>query len=222
MNNKKDNHNFYQNTFNKVHASDELVRKVKSMTKDNAKRKIYTLRKVLCVAAAAVFLFVASNIVTYAATGETWIEMITVRVNFNGEDKDIDFTKRTYENGNVSYEMTIPVEDKDGKVEDYTIKLADETKEGYEYSGVDGIDAIQTYSPKLVEENGKIYLVDDDMKVKEDITEDFADGKATVTVKSALFEEHNVVYTAEGTIGDYTVKAVDSEADNAETYIDKE
>lgn len=221
MNNNKDNHNFYQNTFNKVHASDELVRKVKSMTKDNAKRKIYTLRKVLCVAAAAVFLFVASNIVTYAATGETWIEMITVNIKINGENKDMDVAKITDENGNLSYEMTIPAENKDGEMADFSFKIADETRDGYEYKGIEGIE-IQTYSPKLVEENGKIYLVDDDMKVKEDITEDFADGEATVTVESALFGEFDVVYKAEGTIDDYTVYAVDSEDSTAETYIDKE
>ena len=40
---------------------------------------------------------------------------------------------------------------------------------------------------------------------------------------NSIVEQYiDVVYTAEGTIDDYTVNAVDSEADTTETHIDKE
>ena len=80
MNKYKDNYDFYKSTFDEIHASDELLRKVKNMTEAKPKKKIYAVRKVLYVAAAVVIMLVASNAIVYAATGETWVEKIAVHV----------------------------------------------------------------------------------------------------------------------------------------------
>ncbi|MEE1061827.1 MAG: hypothetical protein UH080_08450, partial [Ruminococcus sp.] len=99
MNSKKDNYELYRNTFDKLHASDELVRKVKNMTTEKRKTKIYALRKAICVAAAAAMIFAVSNIVTFAATGETLVEMLACKIIYNGEEKELDIAKKTDENG---------------------------------------------------------------------------------------------------------------------------
>lgn len=122
---EKDNHKFYRSTFDKVHASDELVGKVKNMTKVEAKKKMYVMKKVLCIAAVVAVLFVVSNLAVYAATGESWVEMLVVCVSVNGEEMDVNVKKITDENGDVKYALPITVEgettvDEDGTTYEYT------------------------------------------------------------------------------------------------------
>lgn len=197
---KKDNYEFYRNTFDKVHASDELVRKVKNMTTTKTKTKIYTFKKVLCIAATLAVLFVVSNIVTFAATGETWVEMVTMKITYNGEEKDIEVSKTTDENGNENYAWDFELENKDGNTYEYSIDLG---------SDIDAIDKIEFIEdqPKLVEKDGKIYLTEPLFNLNKDITEDFADGEATVIVdlKGTDFTIDFVTVTVKGTVDDYTV-----------------
>lgn len=125
MKTEKDNREFYRSTFDKVHASDELVGKVKNMTKTEAKKKMFVMKKVLLIAAVIATLFVVSNLAVYAATGETWVEMLVVNVNVNGEDMDLKLKKITDENGDVRYALPIVVEgetyvDEDGKTYEYS------------------------------------------------------------------------------------------------------
>lgn len=122
---EKDNQKFYRSTFDKVHASDELVGKVKNMTKVEAKKKMYVIKKVLCIAAVVAALFAVSNFAVYAATGESWVEMLVVRVIVNGEDMDVNVKKITEENGDVKYALPITIEgettvDEDGTTYEYT------------------------------------------------------------------------------------------------------
>lgn len=191
MSNQKQNYDLYQNTFNKVHASDELVRKVKLMTKENSKTKIYALKKVLCIAAAAVFLFVASNVVAFAATGETWVEMITMKVTYNGEKKDIDIIKTTDEDGNRRYVWHDELKDKNGEVYTYEFDL------GSDINAIQNIEIVQ-FMPQLVEKDGRIYVTEPLYKVNQDITEDFADGEAKVELTMGDEETH--ILTITGTV----------------------
>lgn len=191
MSNQKQNYDLYQNTFNKVHASDELVRKVKLMTKENSKTKIYALKKVLCIAAAAVFLFVASNVVAFAATGETWVEMITMKVTYNGEKKDIDIIKTTDEDGNTRYVWHDELKDKNGEVYTYEFDL------GSDINAIQNIEIVQ-FMPQLVEKDGRIYVTEPLYKVNQDITEDFADGEAKVELTMGDEETH--ILTITGTV----------------------
>lgn len=125
MKTEKDNYKLYRSTFDKVHASDELIEKVKNMTITEAKKKTYVLKRVLCIAAVIVTLFMVSNLVVYAAKGESLVEILTTRVTVNGEEMDIKVKKTTDENGNVKYTLPIVIEDNNTVDEDGTT---------YEYS----------------------------------------------------------------------------------------
>lgn len=208
MNSKKDNYELYRNTFDKLHASDELVRKVKNMTTEKRKTKIYTLRKAICVAAAAAMFFAVSNIVTFAATGETLVEMLACKIIYNGEEKDLDIAKKTDENGEVSYDVSFDVEEKNGESKEYSFSLDGETHGEYGYGEP---QVLEFYSAAtIVEEDGRIYLEMTSPEIKEDITEDFADGKATVTValKDTDYITESITLTVEGTVDDYTVDMI--------------
>lgn len=195
----KDFNELYKRAFNSVHAPDELLRKVNNMNEAKPKRKIYAIRKVIYIAAAIVVLFVASNAVVYAATGETWVEQIGVHLIANGEEQYVDMIKSTDENGNKTYEFGI--DEKDGSQQEFVFGA-----DGYDADIKDG-DTVVVETPgtqaTLTEEDGKIYFEIPAMDVKEDITEDFADGKASVT----LAQEGGKKLTAiiEGTIDGYTV-----------------
>lgn len=196
MNTYKDNYEIYVSTFDEVHASDELLRKVKNMTETKPKKKIYAIRKVLYVAAAVVIMLIASNAIVYAATGETWVEMVAVHVILNGEPQEVDVVKTTDENGNVSYEMNI---DEENGVKQSLIFGDDaELSDGESIT----IETIGT-EPTLTEEDGKIYFELPAMDIKEDITDDFADGKASVTIDGEDGEK--LVVTIEGTLESYKV-----------------
>lgn len=196
MNTYKDNFEFYKSTFDEVHASNELLRKVKNMTETKPRKKIYAIRKVLYVAAAVVVMLIASNAIVYASTGETWVEKIVVHRIVDGETQDIDVVKTTDENGDVSYEMT--VDDKNGSSIYYSFGGDAEINDG---------DTIEMetpgMNPTLTEEDGKIYFELPAVNIKEDITEDFADGKASVTIDDANGEKR--VVDIEGTLESFVV-----------------
>ena len=198
MNTYKDNYEFYKSTFDEVYASDELLRKVKNMTETKPKKKIYAIRKVLYVAAAIVIMLIASNAIVYAATGETWVEKITVNVIANGDNQNVDMVKTTDENGNISYEMNI--EDKDGADQSFVFGGDGDAdiKDGDTVVFV-APDA----EPTLTKEDGKIYFELPAMDIKEDITDDFADGKASVTIDDA--DGNKLVVNIEGTFDEYVV-----------------
>lgn len=197
MNTYKDNYELYVSTFDEVHASDELLRKVRNMTETKPKKKIYAIRKVLYVAAAVVIILIASNAIVYAATGETWIEMVTVNVILNGEPREIEALKTTDADGNISYK--IDFEEQNG------------VKQSLEFVGDDAelsdgeSISIETpgTEPTLTEEDGKIYFELPAMDIKEDITEDFADGKASVIIDATGGKK--LVVTIEGTLESYEV-----------------
>ena len=73
MENNDELRELYIKSFDKVCASDELLRKVETMSIENEKSKKVILRRVLIAAAAVISLFVLSNVVTFAATGEAWV-----------------------------------------------------------------------------------------------------------------------------------------------------
>ena len=67
----------YHRTIEKVHAPDELLRKVENMKRDEKKNKKGTvLRRAAVVAAAVIVLFIMSNLVALAATGSTWVGQV--------------------------------------------------------------------------------------------------------------------------------------------------
>lgn len=165
FNDEMQNKNFYQQTFNEIHASPELLGKVNDMKNTNKIKKVS--RTGYSLAATLALCFIFSNIVTYAATGSAWITKAIVRIN--GEEKPVDLVHTQDENGNDMYTATFDAEDSE---DDLTIEME---------NGLEPVSEIQLPEIKtsLAKEGGKIYFLANDLKI--DITEDFTDGTCSGT-----------------------------------------
>lgn len=159
MNTDKKIQELYMDVFNEVHASDELLGKVKAMTETKKTKNIHAFVKVLYIAAAAAVLLVASNLIAYAATGETLL-----RVFVNGEEQTVTMTE---EDGVYTY--TLDTGDEDETVEVY---LEGDFSDG----DVLDIEIKDDILPELTTEEGRTYLTYDEINI--DITEDMEDGSA--------------------------------------------
>lgn len=124
-NNKK----LYKDTFDSLQMSDESLRKVRNMSKNDKRKRIFKVRYAT-VMAAIVALFVVSNGVVYAATGSTIVEHVANNIKVmdqNEETIDVDVTT---ENGKVKYkfkgndgsENVLELPENDGK-NDYDIQV---------------------------------------------------------------------------------------------------
>ncbi len=203
------NREYVRGAFEEIHAPDALIRKVINMSKKEAKKNFKLKYAVVALAAFAV-AFAGSNGICYAATGETWVGKAIVYINGEKQEADIEWSQEGDTLvGEVSYEIeegdvveVIEVEnaDSDIVVEDVELEFFDDPSSE---SGVGGT-ANLTYSygnnVELVEENGKIYLTSYNDKV--DITEDFADGKATGTIQ---FDGATANFTVTGTVEEYDI-----------------
>lgn len=158
----------YQDTFNEVHAPAELSRKVMNMARtENKKTAVSFARRFAAVAAIALTVFVGGNGIAYAATGNSLLK--TVKVYINGSGYETQLEEEVDENGVTYYEGTF--EDVEG---DLSMVITDDME--FEEGSYDV--TIETEGvPDVVEENGKIYLTDGDVKI--DITDDLKDGKAS-------------------------------------------
>ena len=158
----------YQDTFNEVHAPAELSRKVMNMARtENKKTAVSFARRFAAVAAIALTVFVGGNGIAYAATGNSLLK--TVKVYINGSGYETQLEEKVDENGVTYYEGTF--EDVEG---DLSMVITDDME--FEEGSYDV--TIETEGvPEVVEENGKLYLTDEDVKI--DITEDLKDGKAS-------------------------------------------
>lgn len=163
MKTEKDNQTWYQNTFDEVHASEHLFRKVEAMRNENGIFK-RTLSKG-AIAAAAFTVLVFSNVISYAASGSPWILTVTLP---GGET-------RQYEVGPAGKNGIYCTADYAASDQSVLSESADsaEADVTVEVSGRD--DAY-----RLEECGGRICLVLDKQH-RVDITEDFQDGSCTGT-----------------------------------------
>ena len=80
MNKDKQIRELYNSTFQEIHASDEL----KGMVEDMADQKNLiwknAWKKCIAAAAALAVVFLAGNVVTYAAAGENLVKYVTVKI----------------------------------------------------------------------------------------------------------------------------------------------
>ena len=196
MNKYKSNHEFYKSVFDEVHVSDELMKKVQNMSENKPKKKVYAIRKIIYVAAAILVLLVASNVVTYAATGATWIERL-VTINVNGQDQEAKLINKYDENGKLDSQGIM-------------IDRGNGIKRSLEWDGEYAIDDFSDFDihfveddPELIKKDDKIYLDWNMACIHEDITKDFADGKAEVTVLYDNNEE--LKFTITGTADKYKI-----------------
>lgn len=108
----------YKQAFSGLHASIDV------RMEDIMKKKSANITKRIAVAAAALAIgFAGSNGVCYAATGETWVEKVFVKVN--GTDTEAIVTEN--EDGTVSYDIKLePYQDGENYVEPSIIIVTDE------------------------------------------------------------------------------------------------
>lgn len=89
MNHEEYRKSKYCNGMDRIHAPENLVRRVKNMDR-NTKVRNFKLRKLAYIATVFAVVFASSNLVVYAATGNTWVEGIVRRtVFFFDSQKDL-------------------------------------------------------------------------------------------------------------------------------------
>ena len=178
---------YFQETFQEVHAPEGLGRKVKNMTKTEAKKRGMAAVKKLAVAAAiAAVLFAGSNGMAYAMTGSTWLETVMVKLYVNGVAYDMEMTGEELEDGTVQYSGTVEVPD--GSSGSVVILTDADFVSQEHYVAMD--TTTEPERTEVVEENGRTYLVAGELKL--DITEDVADGQA-----AGNYEKDGVLYQYE-------------------------
>lgn len=190
-----------KNIYDDIHASDALFRKVMSMNKKESKT-----RNIMKFAATAVaglaLMFVASNGICYAATGETLTSKL--RVFVNGEEKDAEVTWTEDENGiygeyqievDEGDEVVVEMVDEQGEMpNEVVLDIPDENADSDSFELADMPEDITVIGT----EDGKTYLRKEGVKV--DISEDFADGTATGVIECPSGTYN---YTITGTIDEY-------------------
>lgn len=99
----------YKQAFSGLHASIDVG------MEDIMKKKSANIAKRIAVAAVALAIgFAGSNGVCYAATGETWVEKVFIKVN--GVDKEAIVTEN--EDGSVNYDIKLdPYQDGENYVD---------------------------------------------------------------------------------------------------------
>lgn len=190
MNTEKKNQAWYQSTFEEVHASEHLLRKVEAMANKEQRETRKKRLRTGYAAAAAVALLVFSNVISYAASGSPWILTVTLP---DGEVQQME-VEPDYDNGTSSYiyEYTGEVD------EDSPISVSMESTE----TGLSSDDAKDVIYSTLETKNGRTWLVIDN-QYRVDITEDFKDGSCKGSVKE---DGQYWCYEVTGTPEDYDIQ----------------
>ena len=207
------NANRYKAMMGEVHASADLIGKVKGIPMEKTKKRGVALRLATATCAGLLGVFVVTNGVCYAATGETWVEKATVWVNGEPVEMDVqmrqegDVTMGTVEytvedavgeGGDIA--MTMSAEDGDFSNMAYTIK-------DYTAEGTDAAEGMV-----LESDDGHVLLVPGDGSQAEpiDITDQIkAQGGATGTFE---MDGATYVYQVSGEPGNWHA-SVQAEAD---------
>jgi len=160
----------YKDTFHEVKAPKELAQKMLELPNTDCKKKTSFAKKLAAVAAILFSVFVAGNGIVYAATGVSLLEK--AKLYENGVLYETNIQVKVDENGDTYYVATFETES--GKA---TMSSGDYTHltepKGY------FVTTYTTNSLKIVEEDGKYYLMNKSIKV--DVTEDLEDGLASGT-----------------------------------------
>ncbi|MBQ9140850.1 MAG: hypothetical protein IJX63_03545 [Lachnospiraceae bacterium] len=201
----------YQQAFSTLKASRKLEMEDIEMSKD----VIFT--KAVAVAAAIALCFVGSNGICYAATGATWVEKMIV--HFNGEPVEMDVEVKDMGDGTYGYFMELP---EDGE---YTVDvpenssigvavITEEVPEDFQNSVSDIDFALDLESDEVVVTEGELLEIATSIEVVDgiqwlcvneervDITEDFADGEASVLIP---LEGEEYYFYITGTAKEYSI-----------------
>lgn len=203
MNTEKKIRDTYAEVFDEIHASDELLRKVKNMSKISNKKNIRTAVKVAYAATAAAVVLVASNIVAYAATGEN---LVTILLNGNQEVTLTEVSEGVYEGRFTSSDSDVQIilenDDGSGFNSSDTIYLMPDDGE-YSNSTI-GIES----------EGDRTYFIFGNSKV--DITDNLADGKTEGNVEC----DGIIFHYSQNADGSFDIDLNDSEEITPDTNAD--
>ena len=100
--NKEFNYKLYKNTFEKAQAPDSLKQQILGMPERKRVHAVSTFGRVAIAAAALVICFVASNVITWAGTGQMWVITVS-RSLFNDHVEKIEshMTVPDFETSNI-------------------------------------------------------------------------------------------------------------------------
>lgn len=212
------NQSQYRAMMGEVHASADLIGKVKGIPMEKTKKRGIALRLATATCAGLLGVFVVTNGVCYAATGETWVEKATVWVNGEPVEMDVQMTQ----NGDVTVgTVEYTVEDADGAGGDVAVTMSAEdgdfsgtTYEIRDYAA-EGASASDAASAMVLEsDDGHVLLAPGDGSEVEPI--DVTDQLAAKGVATGTYEAGGItyVYQVSGQPGSWNVN-VEAEGDAA-------
>lgn len=208
----------YKAMMGEVHASADLIGKVKGIPMEKTKKRTTALKFATATCAALLGVFVVTNGVCYAATGETWVEKATVYINGEPVEMDVQMSQ----NGDTTVgEINYTVEDADGEggevqmtmisegddFDDTTYEIHDYTVEGAEDGSPNADDMV------LESSDGHVILAPEGIEPI-DLTDELAtNGAATGTYEK---DGATYVYQVSGEPGNWHasvhLEGVDAEA----------
>ena len=198
------NANRYKAMMGEVHASADLIGKVKGIPMEKTKKRGVALRLATATCAGLLGVFVVTNGVCYAATGETWVEKATVWVNGEPVERDVQM----HQEGDVAVgTVEYTVEDAVGEGGDIAMTMSAEDGDfsnmAYEIKDytAEGADAAE--GMVLESDDGHVLLVPGDGSQAEpiDITDQIkAQGAATGTFE---MDGATYVYQVSGEPGNW-------------------
>ncbi len=106
------NQEYIGNTFGEIHAPEELFGKVMNMDKKEMKKK-NTLQYTVTALAAFAVVFMASNGICYAATGQTWVTKAIVTIDGERQEQNIEWKQE----GDTAVGTMEPVEGEEVRFE---------------------------------------------------------------------------------------------------------
>lgn len=162
----------YQETFKEIHAPKALTRKVMNMAKFEKQKNVGSfVKRFALVAAAVAVLFVGSNGVVYAATGNTWVKGIFKDIkNWNGAVIGTEYVQATDE---VKISVAEDIIDDEAPVIPVTIEFSNKDMAPFKY-----LQEVKVEAYKILDEAGEVVVAIDD----ESITEIVTDGKTQINL----------------------------------------
>lgn len=210
------NQSRYRAMMGEVHASADLIGKVKGIPMEKTKKHGVALRLATATCAGLLGVFVVTNGVCYAATGETWVEKATVWVNGEPVEMDVQMTQ----DGDVTVgTVEYTVEDADGAGGDVAVTMSAEggdfsgtTYEIRDYTAEDASASGAAGAMVLESDDGRVLLAPGDGSEVEPI--DITDQLAAKGVATGTYEVNGstYVYQVTGEPGNWNV-SVEAEGD---------
>ena len=128
----------YKAMMGEVHASADLIGKVKGIPMEKTKKRTTALKFATATCAALLGVFVVTNGVCYAAMGETWVEKATVYINGEPVEMDVQMSQ----NGDTTVgEINYTVEDAEGSLPNADDMVL-ESSDGHVILAPEGIEPI--------------------------------------------------------------------------------